>query len=65
VEENELNKPDFGKKLRFLRKIVEVQPICPVNVFFLSTTKERRVTLNLTIFFKGKFSIKNKRKTNR
>ena len=32
VEENELNKLDFGKKLRFLRKIVEVQPICPVNV---------------------------------
>jgi len=30
MEDNELNKFDFGEKLRFLRKIVEVQPICPV-----------------------------------
>ena len=37
--ENELNKLDFGSKLRFLRKIVEGYPICPVNVFFLSTAK--------------------------
>jgi hypothetical protein len=32
VAENELNKLDFGLKLRFLRKIVEGYPICPVNV---------------------------------
>ena len=32
VAENELNKFDFGLKLRFLRKIVGY-PICPVNVF--------------------------------
>jgi hypothetical protein len=31
VVENELNKLDFGQILRFLRKIVEGYPICPVT----------------------------------
>jgi hypothetical protein len=48
VAENELNKLDFGLKLRFLRKIVEGYPICPVNVF--SYRRQNNVALLLYIF---------------
>ena len=49
VAENELNKLDFGLKLRFLRKIVEGYPICPVNVF--SYRRQNNVALLLNNLF--------------
>ena len=46
------------RKLRFLRKIVEVQPICPVNV--LSYRRQNNITLHTILLYISKFSIKMK-----
>ena len=46
------------RKLRFLRKIVEVQPICPVNV--LSYRRQNNVALHTILLYISKFSIKMK-----
>jgi hypothetical protein len=46
------------RKLRFLRKIVEVQPICPVNV--LSYRRQNNVALETSLLYFSKFSIKMK-----
>ena len=42
-----VNKLDFGGKLRFLRKIVEGYPICPVNVF----SYRRQINVALLLYF--------------
>ena len=52
MEENELNKLDFGYQLRFLRKIVEGYPICPVNV--CSYRRQNNVALLLYFSIKIK-----------
>ena len=50
-----VNKLDFGKKLRFLRKIVEGYPICPVNVF-----SYRRQNVSILIqFYVYKYMTRN------
>jgi hypothetical protein len=51
VAENELNKLDFGLKLRFLRKIVEGYPICPVYVFSYRRQNNVALLLYFSIVF--------------
>jgi hypothetical protein len=51
------------KKIRFLRKIVEVQPICPVNV--LSYRPQNNVALHTILLYFSKFAILKMKKKNK
>ena len=47
-------------KLRFLRKIEEVQPICPVTVSSYRHRRQNNIALHTILLYFSKFSIKMK-----